>query len=233
MMSPILKHEGKSVAIEIDHDDPFRAGTCDMLGRREHQTELRRVDAIRIGLGRGCTRFGLLRHFTERQRDGLLFALAPNREFRRATRSHVADLLGKVADIVDRLTVQCGDDIAREDASLRGGAVRERFGDQRAFVFLHTEAFGDIGGDGLDLHADPAPASLRRAFLGIRGRRRREHRLAGTARAKEKCGGSEARAGGKKDKTPRRTSAIQFVSRTDHSVSIGLMALRAPCWAAK
>jgi hypothetical protein len=57
--------------------------------------------------------------------------------------------------------------------------------------------------------------------------------LAGTARAKEKCGGGEARAGGKKDKTPRRISAIQFVSRTDHSVSIGLMALRAPCWAAK
>src|SRR6516162_9626101 len=127
-----------------------------MLGRREHQTELRRVDAIRIGLGRGCTRFVLLRHFTERQRDGLLFALAPNREFHRATRSHVADLLGKVADIVDRLTVQCGDDIAREDANLRGGAVRERFGDQRAFVVLHTEAFGDIGGDGLDLHTDPA-----------------------------------------------------------------------------
>jgi hypothetical protein len=60
-----------------------------------------------------------------------------------------------------------------------------------------------------------------------------EHRLAGTARAKEKCGGSEARAGGKKDRTPRRTSAIQFVSRTDHSVSIGLMARRAPCWVAK
>ena len=200
--------EGKSVAIEIDHDDPFRAGTCDMLGRREHQTELRRVDAIRIGLGRGCTRFVLLRHFTERQRDGLLFALAPNRECRRASGSQVADLLGKVADIVDRLIVQRGDDIAREDTSLRGGAVRERFGNQRAFVFLHTEAFGDIGRDGLDLHADPAPASLRRAFLGVRGRRRQEHRLAGT-RAKEKCGGSEARAGGKKDKTPRRTSAIQ------------------------
>src|SRR6476620_10982012 len=33
--------------------------------------------------------------------------------------------------------------------------------------------------------------------------------------------------------TPRRTCAIQFVSRTDHSVSIGLVALRAPCWAAK
>jgi hypothetical protein len=32
--------------------------------------------------------------------------------------------------------------------------------------------------------------------------------LAGTARAKEKCGGSEARAGGKKNKTPHRTSAI-------------------------
>src|SRR6478609_7528128 len=32
---------------------------------------------------------------------------------------------------------------------------------------------------------------------------------------------------------PRRTSAIQFVPRADHSVSIGLMALRAPCWAAK
>src|SRR5262245_54976939 len=30
--------EGKSVAIEIDHNDPFRARTCDMLGRREHQT---------------------------------------------------------------------------------------------------------------------------------------------------------------------------------------------------
>src|SRR5262249_36519808 len=67
------------------------------------------------------------------------------------------------------LTVQCGDDIAREDASLRGGAVRERVGDQRAFVFLHTEAFGDVGGDGLDLHADPNPARLRRAFLGVSG----------------------------------------------------------------
>src|SRR5262249_7477327 len=94
---------------------------------------------------------------------GLLFALAPNREFRCATRSQVADLLGKLADIVDRLTVQCGDDIAGEDASLRGRAVRERFGDQRAFVFLHTEAFGDIRGNGLDLHADPPPASMRRA----------------------------------------------------------------------
>ena len=47
-------------------------------------------------------------------------------EFRRATRSHVADLPGEVANIVDRLIVQRGDDIAREDASLRGGAVGRR-----------------------------------------------------------------------------------------------------------
>src|SRR5262249_60029066 len=126
-----------------------------MLRRREHQTELRRVDATRIGLGCGCTRFVLLRHFTERQRDGLLFALAPNREFRRATRSQVADLLGKVADIVDRLTVQCGDDIAREDASLRGGAGRWRFGDQRAFFGLSTRAFGAFWGDALGLSPLP------------------------------------------------------------------------------
>jgi hypothetical protein len=53
--------------------------------------------------------------------------------------------------------------------------------------------------------------------------------LTGNARAKEKRRGSEARAGGKKGKTPRRTSAIQI----DHGSSIGLMARRAPCWAAK
>ena len=102
------------------------AAKLSLLGRGEHQTELRRVDAIRIGLGRGCTRFVLLRHFTERQRDGLLFALAPNREFRRATRSHVADLPGEVANIVDRLIVQRGDDIAREarcGSSLQTNAV--------------------------------------------------------------------------------------------------------------
>jgi hypothetical protein len=50
--------------------------------------------------------------------------------------------------------------------------------------------------------------------------------LSGTSRTKEKSGGSEARPGGEKRKTSRRTSAIQFVSRTDHKVSIVLMALR-------
>ena len=40
--------EGKSVAIEIDHDDPIRAGTCDMLGKRaSNRASARRRDPHR------------------------------------------------------------------------------------------------------------------------------------------------------------------------------------------
>src|SRR5262249_41378745 len=86
----------------------------------------------------------------------LLLALAPHREFHARTGSHRADLLGEITGILDRLAVDGSDNIARENASLRGGATCLGLGDQRAFGSLHAEAFGDVGSDRLNLHPDPA-----------------------------------------------------------------------------
>ena len=44
------------------------------------------------------------------------------------------------------------------DTGLRRRAVRLRFRNQCAFRLLQAEAVGDVGGDGLDLDADPAAA---------------------------------------------------------------------------
>src|SRR5262245_20147421 len=118
----------------------------------------RYVGASRGGLRHRGARFPLLRQFTDRERDALLLTLAPHGKLHVRTRSHGADLPGEITGILDGVTVDGGDHIAGEDAGFRGGAVRLRLGDERAFGSFHAEALGDVGGDRLNLHAEPTAA---------------------------------------------------------------------------
>src|SRR6202043_3474419 len=63
---------------------------------------------------------------------------------------------GEIARILDFSAVDRGDDVTRLDAGLGRRTAVLRIIDHRAPRLLHAEAVGDVGGDGLDLNAEPA-----------------------------------------------------------------------------
>src|SRR5262249_60646606 len=83
---------------------------------------------------------------------------APDGKIHVRTRRHGADLPGEITGILDGVAVDGGDHTAGEDAGFRGGAVRLQLGDECAFGSFHAEALGDVGGDRLNLHAEPTAA---------------------------------------------------------------------------
>src|SRR6185369_11731614 len=142
-----------------------------------------------------------LRHLAERQRYALLRTVAPDRDIHRSAGRHTADLHGEVAGILDRIAVHGGDDIARLDAGLGGGTIRLWFGDQRAFALRHAEAFGNGGGDRLNLDANPAAA----AGCTLCRMCRREcwkYRVVERIRPDQESGDREIAGCGKKDEAP-------------------------------
>src|SRR6516225_5509398 len=153
---------GNSVGIDLGNHHAFRAAAGDLAGGYDREAEPRHVGALRAGgVGhRRRARLTLVRQFTECDGEGLLLALAPYRQFRGGAWRHAADLPGEVSGVFDRGAVDRRDHVPGHDAGFGGRAIRLRLGDQRALRGLETEIVGDFGGDGLDLHADPAAADL-------------------------------------------------------------------------
>src|SRR5262249_39509739 len=58
--------------------------------------------------------------------------------------------------VVHRLTVNTGDDVARENARLGGRTVGLYFSNKRAFCLLQAEGVSHLFGDRLNLHANPS-----------------------------------------------------------------------------
>src|SRR5262249_39005414 len=140
----------------------FRAAAGDLAGGYDREAEPRHVGALRAGgVGhRRRARLTLVRQFTECDGEVLLLAFPPYRRFRGGARRLAADLPGEVSAVFDRVAVDRRDHVTGHDAGFGGRAVRLRVRDQRALRGLETEIVGDFGGDGLDLHADPAAAGL-------------------------------------------------------------------------
>ena len=136
-------------------DDAVGTAALHLTGGSDRQAEPRHVGAGRIGLGLSDPGLALVRQFAERERDGLVLALAPDRELHRSARRKRADLLGEIAGILHGIAVDRGDHVAGEDPGLGGRTVRLRLGDQRALRRLEAEVLGDLGRDRLNLHADP------------------------------------------------------------------------------
>ena len=86
--------------------------------------------------------------------------LVQQRELDRCAGRHHADGLRQFARVLDRLAVDRGDHVARLDAGRGGRARRLRLIDQGALGLLHAEAVGDVGGDRLDLHAEPGAVDV-------------------------------------------------------------------------
>src|SRR5262249_48456998 len=128
------------VGVDLGHAHSLGAAAGDLSCGSKHQAKLRYVGAGRARLGHGGTRFAFLRKFTDRQRDALLFALAPYRELHGRTGSHCTDLLGEITRVLDRIAVDGSDDIAREHPGFGGGAVRLRLGGRRGLGFFYSEA---------------------------------------------------------------------------------------------
>src|SRR5215470_4942933 len=150
------------IGIDLGHHHAFGAATGDLAGGYDREAEPRYIGALRTGgiRRRGRPRLALVGQFTERDGEGLLLAFAPHGQFRGAARCHAADLLGEVSGVFDRVAIDRRDHVTGHDASLSGRTVRLRVGDQRTVGWLETEIVGDFGGDGLDLHANPAAADL-------------------------------------------------------------------------
>src|SRR5262249_38788133 len=150
------------IGIALGHHHAFRTATGDLAGGYDREAEPRDVGALRTrGIRRrGRPRLALVGQFTARDGEGLLLAFAPHGPFRGASRCPAADLLGEVAGVLDRVAIDRRDHVTGHDAGLGGRTVRLRVGDQRTVGCLETEIVGDFGGDGLDLHADPAAADL-------------------------------------------------------------------------
>src|SRR6516165_5184063 len=150
------------IGIDLGHHHAFRTATSDLAGGYDREAEPRYIGALRTGgiRRRGRPRLALVGQFTKRDGEGLLLAFAPHGQFRGAARCHAADLLGEVSGVFDRVAIDRGDHVTGHDAGLSGRTVRLRVGDERTVGCLETEIVGDFGGDGLDLHADPAAADL-------------------------------------------------------------------------
>src|SRR5262249_20640333 len=153
---------GNPVGINLGNHNAFGAAAGDLAGGYDPEAEARHVGALRAGgVGRRHRpRLTLVRQFAERDGEALLLTFAPYREFRGGARRHAADLPGEVSGVFDRSAVDCRDYVTGHDPGFGGRTVRLRVGDQRSLRGLETEIVGDFGGDGLDLHADPAAADL-------------------------------------------------------------------------
>ena len=90
----------------------------------------------------------------------LFLALADDDHLDVAADRRVGDDARQIAHLLDVLAVELDDDVAGLDAGGLGRALVVDAGDQRAARRLEVEALGDLVGDLLDLHAEPAAADF-------------------------------------------------------------------------
>ena len=96
----------------------------------------------------------------ERHLDGLLDALAHDHHVDRLADRAFGDDARQVAHLVDVLAVELDDDVAGLDRAVVDRAALDDAGHQRALGLRHAEALGDLVGDRLDAHAEPAAPRL-------------------------------------------------------------------------
>src|SRR6266478_5030217 len=153
----------RTLRIDLRNDDAVLAGAGNAVGRCHRQAELRHVGSARgcaalialAGVGLG---FHRIRQLTEREVDDLVLALVKHVELHRIAGRKAADGAGEFPGILDRLAIHRRDHIARFNAGLGRRSVGLRFRNQSTLRLLEAEAVGDVGGDRLDLDADPATA---------------------------------------------------------------------------
>src|ERR1700733_922668 len=176
---PYIGGVGDRLAADIENDI---AGLKTMLGRRTFRIDRGHYDAFLAGdfhltrgsqpeaqmgrarrrLRRRIVRIGLMvvRHFAQRQRQRLGFALVQNIELHRASRRHHADVAGEIARVLYRRAIDRGNDVTRLDSGLGRRTAVLRVVYHRAAGLLHAEAVGDVGRHWLHLNAEPAAGDV-------------------------------------------------------------------------
>src|SRR3984885_2479216 len=116
---------------------------------------------------------------------GFFLALADDDDFDFLADRRVSDDARQVVHFLHVMTVELDHDVAGLDAARFGRPPVVDPGNQRAMRRLDVEAFGDVVGDLLDPHAEPAAAGLAvlAQLVEHRHRRVRRHRKADAYRA--------------------------------------------------
>src|SRR5580704_11457548 len=91
---------------------------------------------------------------------GLFFALADDNDIDLLADWCVSDDARQVSHLLDVVTVEFDDDVARLDATGLGRALVVHAGYQRAVRRLDAQALGNIVSDLLDTHAEPTAPGL-------------------------------------------------------------------------
>src|SRR5262245_43950867 len=112
-----------------------------------------------VGLGRSLHLLGVL-EAAELDRLALFLALADDHHRHVLAHRRVGDDARQVLHLLDVLAVELDDDIAGLDAGRLGRPLVIDARHQRAARGFEPEAFGDVVGDLLDAHAEPAAAHL-------------------------------------------------------------------------
>ncbi|GAA0005711.1 hypothetical protein BRDID11002_57140 [Bradyrhizobium diazoefficiens] len=112
-----------------------------------------------VGLHRGLHFVGIL-EAAERDLLGLLLAFADDDDVDLLADRCVGDDAGEILRVLDVLAVKLDDDVAGLDAGRLGRALVVDAGNQRAARRLDVEALGNLIGDALDAHPQPAAAQF-------------------------------------------------------------------------
>src|SRR5581483_7599491 len=159
---------GAAVRVDLGDED-----TVVLLCRREREPEAV-ADRRRWLGGSGPSLLVGIRQRSELYRNVTLLSVPPDRQGDGRPRRVGGDPDRQITGILYFLAIDREDGIAGGDARLGCRAVRLRLRDQRALGAVELEAFRDLGGDRLDLDAEPAAYHLslvaKRGDDALRGR---------------------------------------------------------------
>src|ERR1700728_3646942 len=147
---------GDAVRIDRGDDHALSIGTGSLAAGREREPELGNVAVRHLMRTLFVRSLLVVRQRTERQRHGLFLTLVEQTELDGGAGAHRADPPRQLARIVDRRAVHRGDDVTALDSGIGRGTLMLRLGHQSAGGLLQSEAVGEVRGDRLYLHADPA-----------------------------------------------------------------------------
>ena len=136
-------------------------------------------------------------------------------------------------DVIDRLVVDRNNDVAGLETGLRGRAARRHVGDQRTGRPLELHAVGNVGGELLQLGAEPGPQHGVAAAFG--GGHHHPHHVGGNgeadalraARAREDRGVDADQPAGHIDQRAARITRVDRSIGLDEELIVGDADLRA------
>src|SRR5437899_2841130 len=173
---------GDDHALDAVLDLVLRAQVLAQRGEIEAERLLRHrlFGGVFLGLGGDLLHlFGIL-EAAERDLAAFLLALADDDHVDFLADRRVGDDARQILRVLDLLAVELDDDVAGLDAGGLGRPPVVDAGNQRAAGRLDVEAFGDLVGDLLDPHAEPAAAQFAELpeLIDHAGHRLRRHREA-------------------------------------------------------